>query len=480
MSLIARTRRVHFVGIGGIGMSGLAEILCRSGHSVSGSDISESESVELLRSLGARVQIGHSDEILKENKPDVLVYSTAVPHENPELQFARAEKIPIIRRAEMLGELMRLRRGVAIAGSHGKTTTTGLASLILREAGLDPTVVIGGRFNAIGSNAKWGEGQWLVAEADESDGSFLRLTPELAVVTNIDKEHLNHYGTFEKTLQAFEEFLDRLPFYGRAILCSDCPNVREVLKGVRKPFYTYGFDKDHSPDFWVEMLSNGAEPRFQMHRLQGSRNPEGESSYERWVEIQLSVPGKHNVMNASASAILARELEVPDDVIVRAVQSFKGVQRRFEKRGTWAGGDLIEDYAHHPTEIKATIEACRAAYPEAPLIIFQPHRFSRTRELWEEFGTCFAGAEHVWTLPIYAASEARELWTEKFDGLYFTRNIHNTEADFGVDFSETKKSLLEWAEKHSTRLGSRTRPLLILGAGDISKLIPTLLVSKEP
>jgi UDP-N-acetylmuramate--alanine ligase len=471
MSLVARTRRVHFVGIGGIGMSGLAEILCRSGHTVTGSDLSESESVVLLRSLGAKIQIGHSDAILRDNKTDVLVYSTAVSNENPELRFARAEKIPIIRRAEMLGELMRLRRGVAIAGSHGKTTTTGLASLILREAGLDPAVVIGGRFNAIGSNAKWGEGQWLVAEADESDGSFLRLTPELAVVTNIDKEHLNHYGTFQATLAAFEEFLDRLPFYGRAVLCSDCPNVRSVMKNLRKPYSAYGFEKGFGPDYWVEILSSGASPRFVIHRLQGSRNPDRSSSYEKWIELQLSVPGKHNVLNATAAAILARELEVSDDVILKALLSFKGVQRRFENRGAWAGGDLIEDYAHHPTEIRATLEACRAAYTEAPLVVFQPHRFSRTRELWEEFAECFEGAAHLWTLPIYAASEARELWCEKFDGVNFARNVRGVDAEFGVDFVETQKSIEEWL-RHNP---SQNRPLLILGAGDIYKMIPLLL-----
>lgn len=472
MSLVARTRRVHFVGIGGIGMSGLAEILCRSGHAVTGSDVSDSDAVSSLRSLGAKIQLGHGDQILLDHRPDVLVYSTAVSNDNPELQFARKEKIPIIRRAEMLAELMRLRRGVAIAGSHGKTTTTGLAALILKEAGLDPTVVIGGKFDAIGSNAKWGEGKWLVAEADESDGSFLRLSPELAVVTNIDREHLNHYGTFEATLTAFEEFLDHLPFYGRAVLCSDCPHVRQVMLNLRKPYYSYGFDKEHSPDFWIELLKGGANPLFAIYILQGSRDPEIASEYKKWIELSLSVPGKHNVLNASAAAILARELEVKDEVILRALMSFKGVKRRFEKRGTWVGGgDLIEDYAHHPTEIKATLEACRAAYSETPLVIFQPHRFTRTRELWEEFANCFEGAEQVWTLPIYAASEPREVWTEKFDGVYFARNIKNTKSEYGSDFLETKKMIEAWASQNP----STSRPLLVLGAGDISKMIPSLL-----
>jgi UDP-N-acetylmuramate--alanine ligase len=472
MSLIARTRRVHFVGIGGIGMSGLAEILCRSGHHVTGSDLSLSENVENLQKLGAKIQIGHKQEILEKERPDVLVYSTAVSHENPELAYARKEKIPIIRRAEMLAELMRLRRGVAIAGSHGKTTTTGLTSLILKEAGMDPAVVIGGRFDAIGSNAAWGEGQWLVAEADESDGSFLRLSPELAVVTNIDKEHLNHYGTFEETLRAFENFLDNLPFYGRAILCSDCENVRKILVSLKKPYLSYGLDKEQSPDFWVELKEDSAQPRFSIHRLVGSRAENESPEYKLWVEIQLSVPGKHNVLNATAAAILARELEVEDSVILSALQKFKGVRRRFENRGTWSSGVLIEDYAHHPTEIRATLAACRASYAKAPLVVFQPHRFSRTRELWDEFSTCFEGAEQVWSLPVYAASEPREVWTEKYDGIYFSRNIKNTRANFAQDFDDVCAQVQNWFENNPDDL---QRPLLVLGAGDIAKVIPKLL-----
>ncbi|MEO5667903.1 MAG: UDP-N-acetylmuramate--L-alanine ligase, partial [Bdellovibrionota bacterium] len=340
MSLVARTRRVHFVGIGGVGMSGLAEILCRSGHFVSGSDQSASDTVEALRKLGAHIQIGHGEEIVVKSKPDVVVYSTAVSHENPELRYARRERIPIIRRAEMLAELMRLRRGIAIAGSHGKTTTTGLVALILQEAGLDPAVVIGGRFDAIGANATWGQGQWLVAEADESDGSFLRLSPELAVVTNIDREHLNHYGTFEKTIEAFEEFLDRLPFYGRAVLCSDCDITRKINTTLQKPSWTYGFDVNHKPDFWIELIENSAHPRFRIHRYSGSRAENEEGKYTLWLEVTLSVPGVHNVLNATAAAIVARELETKDAVILKALEKFKGVRRRFDLRGQWAAGPL--------------------------------------------------------------------------------------------------------------------------------------------
>ncbi len=479
MSLVARTRRVHFVGIGGVGMSGLAEILCRSGHFVSGSDQSSSDTVESLRKLGAQIQVGHGEEIVVKSRPDVVVYSTAVSHENPELRFARREKIPIIRRAEMLAELMRLRRGIAIAGSHGKTTTTGLVSLILKEAGLDPAVVIGGRFDAIGANATWGEGQWLVAEADESDGSFLRLTPELAVVTNIDREHLNHYGTFEKTLEAFEEFLDRLPFYGRAVVCSDCENMRKILAGVNKPTYTYGFEQSHKPDFWVELLENTAHPRFRIHRYSGSRAENEEGQYTLWLEVRLSVPGAHNVLNATAAAIVARELETKDATILSALAKFKGVRRRFDLRGSWSAGPLIEDYAHHPTEIRATLAACRAAYAEAPLVIFQPHRFTRTRELWKEFGTCFELAEKVWTLPIYAASEPREVWTADYDGVYFARNVKHVAADFAPDFESLCAGVAEWVRAESSKGAViKERPLLVLGAGDVSKVIPLLLVAR--
>ncbi len=468
MSIIDRSRKVHFVGIGGVGMSGLAEILCRSGHSVSGSDITESETTDKLRSLGAQIQKGHSEAIFKEIVPDVLVYSTAVSKDNPELLFARKNKIPLIRRAEMLAELMRLRRGIAVAGSHGKTTTTGLLSLILREAGLDPAVIIGGKFDAIGSNATWGEGQWLVAEADESDGSFNRLAPEMAIVTNIDKEHLNHYGSFEATLRAFEEFLDRLPFYGKAVLCGDCPNVREVIKTLNKPFVSYGFNKKLDLDYWIEVLEDTATPSFKIYKV-GSKEISNFAE-ELLMEIKLSVPGRHNVLNASAAAIMALELGVEEEAICRALLGFNGVSRRFDHRGTWKNGPLIEDYAHHPTEIAATLQACSAAYAKKPYVVFQPHRYSRTRELWEEFGTCFEGAEKVFTLPIYAASETRELWVDDLDCQNFSRNIKNVTAEYCEDFAKVVSSLGLIAKQEN-------RPLLILGAGNIFKIIPELLES---
>lgn len=464
MSIIDRNRKVHFVGIGGIGMSGLAEILCRSGHFVTGSDLNASDATARLEGLGATVQIGHGREILDKHRPDVVVYSTAVPRENPELQFARDNKVPVIRRAEMLGELMRLRRGIAVAGSHGKTTTTGLLSLVLSEAGLDPAVVIGGRFDAIGANAQWGEGPWLVAEADESDGSFNRLTPEMAIVTNIDKEHLNHYGSFEATLKAFEDFLDRLPFYGKAVLCSDCANVRGLLPGLNKSYVTYGFDAEHEPDYQVVLLENSATPVFEVKKMD-----------ETVLSLSLSVPGRHNVLNAAAAGILALELGVQRQKVEGALSHFKGVQRRFENRGRWSAGILIEDYAHHPTEIAATMQACSVSHEKKPFVIFQPHRYSRSRELWQEFGECFAGAEKVFVLPIYPASEPRELWVDQYDGLPFAKNIKGVAAEFVADFEQARRDVESEAEKNS----DTDRPLLILGAGNISKIIPDLLKSSE-
>jgi UDP-N-acetylmuramate--alanine ligase len=270
MPLSERARRIHFVGIGGIGMSGIAELLITLGHRVSGSDLSDSESVKRLKSFGAEIQIGHSSEILEKNPPHVLVYSTAVQLDNPEILYAKNHKIPIIRRAEMLAELMRLKRGIAVAGSHGKTTTTGMLSMILKESGKDPTVVIGGKLDAIGSNAAWGAGEWMVAEADESDGTFLKLSPEYAIVTNIDAEHLDHYGDLQKASLAFLEFLNHLPFYGKAFLCSDSKELRNLSSQINKAVCWYGFQQEHEPDFLLKSIEDGAQPRFEIYSKQDS------------------------------------------------------------------------------------------------------------------------------------------------------------------------------------------------------------------
>ncbi len=468
MSLIERKRRVHFVGMGGIGMSGIAELLLALGHSVSGSDIASSETLDRLKKLGAKVQVPHGDEILRESRPDVLVYSTAINPKNPELLYALDEKIPVIRRAEMLAELMRLKRGIAIAGSHGKTTTTGLVSLLLKAGALNPTVVIGGKFSALGSNAALGKGAWLVAEADESDGSFLRLQPEIAVVTNIDHEHLDHYKRFEGVLNAFGEFIDKVPFYGRAILCSDCENVRSLRDVFRKPVIFYGLDPQQKPDFLVKIVSEGATPSFEIIETR-----KGDPLI--WARVSLKVPGRHNMLNATAAALVARELDIPVTVIEQSLADFTGVERRFQKRGEMGTFDVIEDYAHHPTEIRATLQAALSAYGGQNLIVaFQPHRYSRTRDSWAEFKTCFAGASKVFTLPIYPASEAREEWTKDYDGQNFCANISDVPTQFCSTREELGVRIQAHAQEFSRGAGGRNL-LLVLGAGDIPKIIPDLL-----
>ncbi len=466
MSLIESKRSIHFVGIGGIGMSGLAELLLKLGHKVSGSDLNEGESVEKLKAAGALFQLGHKKDILEKNSPDVVVYSTAVKESNPELLYARQARIPVIRRAEMLAELMRLKRGIAIAGSHGKTTTTGLVSLILKEAGLDPTVVIGGRFDAIGSNAAWGRGAWLVAEADESDGSFLRLSPEISVVTNIDREHLDFYKNFENELKAFEDFLDRLPFYGRAIICSDCPHVRALSEQLKKPYLWYGLEKEHKPDFWLKIIEEGANPVFEVYeKLNTYSTP--------WLRVRLQVPGRHNILNAAAAALVARELEIPADVISKALGNFSGVQRRFQLRGSWRGHPVIEDYAHHPTEIRATLAAAKSVYKEKkPIVMFQPHRYSRTRDLWTDFSTCFQNSSLILSLPIYAAAEAAESWVRAYDGVNFAKNVSGTEAQFVENATELLSRIVHLEDEKKLVPGA---PIFVLGAGDIAKIIPKLL-----
>ena len=470
MSLVSKNRSIHFIGIGGIGMSGLAELLLKLGHRVSGSDIHDSESLSRLRGLGARIQIGHSDQVFRFHQPDTVVYSSAVVPDNPELRYARDHSVPIIRRAEMLGELMRLKQGIAIAGSHGKTTTTGLASLILRQGGLDPTVVIGGKFDAIGSNAMLGLGNWLVAEADESDGSFNRLSPEIGVVTNIDREHLDHYGSFDRVIQAYEDFIDRLPFYGKAILCSDCPNLRGIRARIQKPRSWYGFEKEFAPDFLIELISEGATPRFRILTKT--------SEYKEVVlELELKVPGRHNVLNATAACLVALELGISPVYIVKALGDFSGVRRRFEKKGVWQGHDVVEDYAHHPTEIRATLEAARSVYAGKDLVvIFQPHRYSRTRDLWNEFATCFSAAQVVLTLPIYAASEERDDWTTQFDREHFSEHILKNQPSARVEFCDQISHVVD--EVNAMRVRGEIKegaPILILGAGDISKLPPMFL-----
>src|SRR3989339_1404383 len=387
-------KNIHFVGIGGSGMSGIAEVLLNLGFNVSGSDLKETDVTKRLRKVGAEIKIGHRKENLENSKVDVVVTSTAVTKDNPEVVAAHSQKIPVIPRAEMLAELMRLKYSIAIAGCHGKTTTTSMASLILANAGFDPTVVIGGKFNNFGTGAKLGKGEYLVAEADESDGSFLKLFPTFAVVTNIDNDHLDHYGTLENIKLAFIEFINKIPFYGCAILCNDNENLKSIIPMITRKYYTYGFNG--TADFKaVNVKPTDVGSRFDV-MFHG----------KKLGSIKLKVPGKHNVLNALASVICGYELEIKFPKIKSALLEFSGVGRRLEKRGSYKGVVFIDDYGHHPTEIKATLSAIRSINPDKRIfVLFQPHRYSRTQLLKDEFGKVFGDADVIRILDIYAASE---------------------------------------------------------------------------
>lgn len=385
--------RIHFVGIGGIGMSGIAEVLLNLGYKVSGSDLRESDTTERLRGLGGEICIGHAAENL--TNVDVVVTSTAVQTDNPEVIEARRRMVPVIPRAEMLAELMRMKYGIAIAGTHGKTTTTSMVATVLTHAGIDPTIVIGGKLNTLGSNAKLGKGDFLVAEADESDGSFLKLSPSIAVVTNIDADHLDYYaGGLEEIKDTFVEFINKIPFYGLAILCLDDRNIAECIPRIRKRFMTYG-------------LSSQADLRASHVKLDGF-NTSFTAHYKgyRLGDISFSMPGAHNVLNALACTAVALELDVPFDKIQEGFAQFGGVGRRFTVKGEKNGIMVVDDYGHHPAEIRATLAAARNGWPERRLVVaFQPHRYSRTKELFNEFVTCFYDADVLVLTDIYAASE---------------------------------------------------------------------------
>lgn len=385
--------KIHFVGIGGIGMSGIAEVLLNLGYKVSGSDLRESDTTERLRVLGGEICIGHAAENL--TNVDVVVTSTAVLGDNPEVIEAKCRMVPVIPRAEMLAELMRMKYGIAIAGTHGKTTTTSMVATVLTHAGIDPTIVIGGKLNTLGSNAKLGQGKFLVAEADESDGSFLTLSPTIAVVTNIDADHLDYYtGGLEEIKDTFVSFINKVPFYGLAVLCLEDRNITEVIPRIKKRFMTYG-------------LSSQADLRATHVKLDGF-NTTFTAHYKgyRLGEISFRMPGAHNVLNALACTAVALELDVPFDKIQEGFTAFGGVGRRFTVKGDKNGIMVVDDYGHHPAEIRATLAAARNGWPERRLVVaFQPHRYSRTKELFNEFVTCFYDADVLVLTDIYAASE---------------------------------------------------------------------------
>ncbi|MFZ0488093.1 MAG: UDP-N-acetylmuramate--L-alanine ligase [Arenicellales bacterium] len=391
-----RVKRIHFAGIGGAGMSGIAEVLLNLGYQVSGSDVADSPVTARLRAAGADVHIGHEARWVANS--DVVVISSAIQQDNVEIAAAREAKIPVIPRAEMLGELMRFQQGIAVAGTHGKTTTTSLVASVLASGGLDPTFVVGGLVNSVGANASLGRGEYLVAEADESDASFLHLQPEVAVVTNIDADHMGTYGgDFEALKQAFVEFLLNLPFYGRAVLCWDDPVVRKVAASVRKPILTYGTCPEADIRA-VDIQQEGLKTHF---RVPGSPD----------MQVTLALPGKHNALNALAAIAVGRYLRIDDELIGRGLSQFKGIGRRFQIKGRFAARDgealVVDDYGHHPRELQVTLEAARQAWPERRLVVvFQPHRYTRTRDLLDDFSTVLAGQDPLVLTEVYSAGES--------------------------------------------------------------------------
>jgi UDP-N-acetylmuramate--alanine ligase len=394
-------RHIHFVGIGGAGMSGIAEVLLNLGYAVSGSDLSDSAALKRLQSLGIQTHVGHDAKNIAG--ADAVVTSTAVHADNPEVVAAHAKLIPVVPRAVMLAELMRLKTGVAIAGTHGKTTTTSLVASVLAEAGMDPTFVIGGKLNSAGANAKLGSGDYIVVEADESDASFLNLLPVMAVVTNIDADHMDTYGhDFNKLKGAFIEFLHRMPFYGAAILCTDDAAVRSILPEVSRPITSYGFNAEAQVRA-VNVRADNGRMCFTVQRRNGITLPD--------LDITLNLAGEHNVLNSLAAIAIAVELNVPDEALQKALAEFKGVGRRFQRHGEVAaknGGEftLIEDYGHHPVEVAATLAAARGAFPGRRLVLaFQPHRYTRTRDCFEDFVEVMGRADVLWLSEIYAAGE---------------------------------------------------------------------------
>ena len=395
-------RHIHFVGIGGVGMSGIAEVLQNLGYQISGSDLSDSPTLRRLSALGIQTRLGHAASHVAG--ADAVVTSTAVQPDNPEVLAARVRRIPVVPRALMLAELMRLKKGIAIAGTHGKTTTTSLVASVLAEAGLDPTFVIGGRLNSAGANARLGQGDYIVVEADESDASFLNLLPVMAVVTNIDADHMETYGhDFGRLQQAFVDFLHRMPFYGTAILCTDDAAVRAIVPQVTCPITSYGFEEGAEVRA-TEVRALGGHMQFTVQRRNGVALPD--------LAVELKLPGRHNVLNALAAIAVAVELNLPDAAVQRALANFKGVGRRFQRYGevaAAAGGSftLVDDYGHHPVEMAATLAAARGAFPGRRLVLaFQPHRYSRTRDCFEDFVKVIAQADVVLLTEVYAAGEA--------------------------------------------------------------------------
>ncbi|HXH43844.1 MAG TPA: UDP-N-acetylmuramate--L-alanine ligase [Bradyrhizobium sp.] len=390
---------IHFVGIGGIGMSGIAEVLVNLGYAVQGSDASDNYNLDRLRKKGAKVSVGHKAENI--DGAEVVVVSSAIKRDNPELMAARERRIPVVRRAEMLAELMRLKSCVAIAGTHGKTTTTTMVATLLDAGGLDPTVINGGIINAYGSNARLGAGEWMVVEADESDGTFLKLPTDVAIVTNVDPEHLDHFKTFDAVQDAFRHFVENLPFYGFAVMCIDHPVVQSLVGKIEdRRIITYG-ENPQADARLVDLAAGGGGSKFKVV----IRDRKSAAVHEI-ADLALPMPGRHNASNATAAIAVAHELGVSDDSIRKALAGFGGVKRRFTKTGEWNGVTVIDDYGHHPVEIAAVLKAARDSYAGNVIAVVQPHRYTRLQSLFEEFCTCFNDADAVVVAEVYAAGEA--------------------------------------------------------------------------
>jgi len=451
-------KRIHFVGIGGAGMCGIAEVLHNLEYGVSGSDTAENANTRRLADLGIRIFIGH--DVMHVRGADVVVISSAVKEGNPEVQAARAAKIPVIPRAEMLGELMRLQRGIAIAGTHGKTTTTSLVASVLGQGGLDPTFVIGGRLNSAGANARLGRGEYLVAEADESDASFLHLQPFMAVVTNIDVDHMETYGgDFNRLKQTFVDFLHNLPFYGLAILCIDDPVVREILPRVHKPVRTYGTSVDADVRA-TDITQDGLQMHFSVTVGKGAKP----------IQITVNQPGRHNVLNALAAIAVAHEVGVSEAAMREGLANFAGIGRRFQVNGRIAVADgdilLVDDYGHHPRELAATIQAAREGWPQRRLVVaFQPHRYTRTRDLLDDFSAVLASCDPLLITEVYAAGEAP---ISGADGRALCRTIRARGGNpvFVENVNELPEMLAETLQANDL--------LLTLGAGNIGQVAASL------
>jgi UDP-N-acetylmuramate--alanine ligase len=452
--MLHKKHRIHFVGIGGIGMSGIAEVLLNQGYSVTGSDLHENEATARLRSLGARVSVGHQEENLAGN-PTVVVVSTAVKYSNPEVLEARRRQIPVIPRAEMLAELMRTKYGIAVAGSHGKTTTTSMIAHMLSAAGLDPTMVIGGRVRSLGTNAKMGQGEFMAVEADESDGSFLFLTPTIAVVTNIDREHMDYHQTMERLNESFLNFINKIPFYGLAIVCLDNVNVQALLPKVRKRCATYGLSAD--ADFSareIKMSGTGVELAVMHHG-----KPLG--------TLSLRLLGRHSATNALAVVATAHELEIPFACVADGLAGFTGIHRRFEVKADVGGVMVIDDYGHHPAEIRATVGAIRDSWKRPLIVVFQPHRYTRTQDLFDDFVTAFDGADTLILTDIYPAGEDPILGVNS-EALY---QAIKKQGHLDVQYIAAPEEIVV----ELRRVVKNGDIVLTLGAGDVYKISEALV-----